>query len=177
MRMDPSVSGELDESRHQFNLGTMLFIAFAAVVGTTLTVWGLHFMHLSTSPVAGSKPFPRIAVLPFHSLSSRPEDIRYDGQLTNALIGGLARISRVEALPSNVDADPVVVGRELGVRMMLIGRVERLGARVRVRVQMVSARDGSQVWAGSFDGDSNDLGRLSAQIDGAVAPHLTALLD
>jgi TolB-like protein len=168
---------ELDESRDQFTLGTMLFIALAAVVGTTLTVWALHFLHLGTATVAASNPFPRIAVLPFHSLSADPDDIRSDHTLTEYLIGSLARVSRVESLPNEMDADPVAVGRELGVRMMLIGKVERSGARMKVSVQMVSARNGSRVWAGSFDGESNDLGRLSAQIGSAVAPHLTALLD
>jgi len=175
--MNLRLSEEMEESRDQFDLGTMLFIALAAVVGTTLTVWALHFMHLSTATVVASRSYPRIAILPFHSLSADPDDIRSDQRLTESLIVSLARISRVESLPNGLDADPVVVGRELGVRMMLIGKVERSGAHLRVSVQVISARNGSQVWAGSFDGESSDLGRLSAQIGSTVAPHLTALLD
>jgi adenylate cyclase len=175
--MNPLVSEELDEPRDQFNLGTMLLIALGAVVGTTLTVWALHFMHLGTATVTNTKPFPRIAVLPFHSLSAAPDDIRYDRTLTSALIAGLARIARVEALPSQTDADPVAVGQELGVKMMIMGNIQRLGPKVHVTVQMVSAKNGNQVWADSFDGNSDDLGHLSILIDNAVAPHLTALLD
>ena len=80
--MNRPFSEEPDESQDQFNLGTMLFIALAAIVGTTLTVWALHFMHLGTATVAASRPFPRIAVLPFHSLSANPDDIRSDHKLT-----------------------------------------------------------------------------------------------
>jgi len=175
--MSPSASEQLDEPRDQFNLGTMLLIAFAAIVGTTMTVWAFHFLHIETATAAFAKPFPRIAVLPFHSLSSSRDDIQSDQKLTSAMISGLARISRVEALPPEIDADPIVVGRETGVRMLLIGKIERNGSHLKVNVQMVSARDGKQLWRGAFEGDSRNLPGLSTQIDEAVAPHLTALLD
>jgi TolB-like protein len=175
--MNPSAPPPSDETRNQFNLGYLLTIALAGVVGTTLTVWAFHFMHIGMPATLPVKPFPRIAVLPFHSLSDAADDLRYDRQLTNALIAGLARISRVEALPPQTDADPVLVGRQLGVKMLLIGKVERLRGQVRVTVQMISARDGNQLWQGSFDGNSQDLALLSARIDKALAPHLTALLD
>ncbi len=171
------VSESINESRNELNLGSMLGIALSAVVGTTLLVWALHFIHISNGYVGVSKPFPRVAVLPFHSMSAAPGDIRSDRALTNSLIGGLALISRVEALPPQEDVDPVKVGREMGVRLMVIGMVERLGKHVRVNIQMISARDGSQLWAARFEGNSDDLTGLSAQIDKALAPHLTALLD
>ncbi len=158
----------------------MLFIALAAVIGTTLTVWALHFMHLGGGPektAATFKRVPRIAVLPFHSLSAAADDANYDRELTGVLIAGLATIARVEVLPAGIDADPVGVGRELGVKALLIGKVQRLGHRVKVSIQLVSAKDGNQAWAGTFDSDSRDLARLSMQIDNAVARHLTALLD
>ena len=123
----------------------MLGIALAAVVGTTLSVWGLHFLHISTAAAIAGKPLPRIAVLPFRSVSASPDDIQLARELTKALIGGQARISRVEALPAETDADPVIVGQELGVKTMLFGKVERLDGRLRVNVQIVNTRDGSQV--------------------------------
>jgi TolB-like protein len=174
--MNPSVSEELDETPERLNLGSMLLFVLAAVAGTTLAVWAFHFLHASPATTAG-KLLPRIAVLPFHSLSAAPDDIQFDHKLTNALISGLTRVSRVEVPAVETDADPILVGLELGVKMIIIGKVEKLAGQVRVRVQIVSTRDGSQVWVGSFDGDSSDPSRLSAQIETAVAPHLTALLD
>jgi TolB-like protein len=173
--MSPSVSQQADDSPDQFNLGTMLLIALAAVLGTTMTVWIFHFIQVGNTGV--TKPLPSLAVLPFQSLSASKEDIRSDQKLTDVLIGQLARISHVEALPLETDADPLLIGRELGVKALLIGKVVRTGSHLRVKVQMVSTRDGKQVWTGSFDGDSSDLSSLSKEIDEAVAPHLTALLD
>jgi len=175
--MGPVVSEQLDDSRERFNLGAMLLIALASVAGTTMLVWAFHFLHLTTAVATVNTSLPRIAVLPFHSLSASPSDIQADRKLTEAMIGGLARITRVEALPPDIDADPVLIGRETGVRIMLIGKVQRSGERVKVTVQMVSARDGKQIWTDDFAGNSNNLEPLSAKIDQAVAPHLTALLD
>jgi TolB-like protein len=155
----------------------MLGIALAAVVSTTLAVWVFHFMHMEPSAVPSGRPFPSIAVLPFHSLSADPQDIQSDSLLTSALISGLSGFSRVEALPAEIDADPVAVGQELGVKTMLIGKIERRGQQIHVDVQMISARDGKQLWTGKFDGSAEDLAGLSWQIDKALAPHLTALLD
>jgi len=175
--MGPVVNEQLDDSRDHFNLGAMLLVALASVAGTTMLVWGLHFLHLTTASAAVGTPLPRIAVLPFHSLSASPSDIQADRKLTEAMIGGLTRITRVEALPADLDADPVLIGRETGVHIMLIGKVQRSGEQVKVTVQMVSARDGRQLWAEDFEGDSSNLDPLSVKIDQAVAPHLTALLD
>jgi len=172
--MSHLASNRSDESRDQFNLGTMLLITLAAVLGTTMTIWVFHFMQ-GAAPV--KKHFPLVAVLPFHSLSALPADIQSDQKLTNQVIEGLAEIAKVEALPSDMDADPAVIGHEMGVKMLLIGKVERRGPHLRLTVQLVSTRGGKRVWSGSFEGDSSQLERLSNQIDNALAPHLTALLD
>jgi TolB-like protein len=172
-----SVSPPADDSPEQFNLGAMLLIVMAAVVGTTLTVWAFHFMRMEPSVAAISKPIPRIAVLPFHSLSTSLEDMNSDEKLTLDVVNQLARISHVEALPAETDADPVLVGRALAVKILLIGKVLRTGDKLRVDVQLVSAVDGKQVWIGSFNGNSKDLVGLSVRINNAIAADLTALLD
>lgn len=174
--MSHLASNRLDESRDQFNLGSMLLITLAAILGTTMTVWVFHFAHAGgAAPVR--KQLPLVAVLPFHSASDLPADIQSDQKLTNQVIEGLAEIAKVEALPSDMDADPAVIGRETGVKMLLIGKVERSGSHFRLIVQLVSTRGGKRVWSGSFEGDSSQMERLSNLIDNALAPHLTALLD
>lgn len=178
--MNPLVTTEqTDDSRDSFNLGAMLLIALAGVVGTTITIWALHFAHIGTSLAATNttRPLPRIAVVPFHSLSASQLDINEDQRLTQAVVGELDRFSRVEQLPAEMDTDPVLVGRELAVRVLLTGRIERSEARTQVNIHIISAKDGKQLWTGSFHSDSRDFSGLSKQIHDEVAPHLTALLD
>jgi TolB-like protein len=173
--MSTLVSQQPDEVKEDFNLGAMLLIALAAVLGTTITVWIFHFVQTGTP--APPQPLPRVAVLPFHSLSASKVDLRSDEDITNALLTQLAHVSHIEVLPAEMDTDPLVVGRELGVKGLLIGKVERVGGRLNVSVQLIGTRDGKQLWAGNFNGNSKDLSTLSQKIHKAVAPYLTALLD
>lgn len=175
--MGPTMSEEPDETREQLNIGGMIGIALSAVMGTTLTIWAFHFLHMNGSGTATIKPFPRIAVLPFHSLSAAKEEIASDRALTDSMISCLAHVARVEALPPETDTDPEAVGRELGVKMLLIGKIDREARRVHVNLQLVSAQNGKQIWAGTFEGDSNNPAGLSEQMNKALAPHLTGLLD
>ena len=178
-----SVSEELEAAapRNETNLGGILAVALAGIVMTTLGVWTWHFMSMSNKAAA----VPRIAVLPLRSSSGEPEDERLGGDLTTALVGDLAASSRVAVSPAaalqrfaNAGAtDPVAAGRELGVSVVVIGTVQRRGGRARVEMQMVSAQDARQIWAGGFDADSGDIPGLSAHISKSMAGYLTALLD
>lgn len=168
------------ESHEPFRLGPMLAIALAAILGTTLTVWIWHFAnegsaHSTPAHSAVSK-VPKIAVLPFTSTSGKAEDLRLDSALTTAVVGGLARSSWVLALPES-DVDPVAVGRDRGVKVMVIGMMERLGKRIRLSVRLVNTKDGSQIWAGRFEDDQKDLVQLSNRIADSVVARLTQLLD
>jgi adenylate cyclase len=49
------------------------------------------------------------------------------------------------------------VGRELGVRYVLEGRVRKAGNRIRVTAQLVEAEAGNHVWADRYDRDLTDI--------------------
>ena len=181
-----SVSEELEAAtpHSETNLGGIVAVALAGIVVTALGVWTWH-LSMSNSRGVKAAAVPRIAVLPFRSSSGEPEDDRLGVDLTNALVGALAASSQVRVSPpaalqryANAGAtDPVAAGRELGVSVVVIGTVQRRGGRARVEMQMVSAQDARQIWAGGFDADSGDIPGLSAHISKSMAGYLTALLD
>jgi TolB-like protein len=43
------------------------------------------------------------------------------------------------------------IGREFNVRYVLEGSVQRVGARMRVNVQLIEAESGAHLWAERFD--------------------------
>ena len=49
------------------------------------------------------------------------------------------------------------IGRELGVRYVLEGSVQRSGNRVRVTAQLIDADTDAHLWAERFDRDIGDL--------------------
>jgi tetratricopeptide (TPR) repeat protein len=70
------------------------------------------------------------------------------------------------------------IGRELGVRYVLEGSVQRGGNRVRVNVQLINAETGNHLWAERFDKPLADLFDMQDEIVARLAGQLgTALVE
>lgn len=125
-----------------------------------------------------------LAVLPLLDMDSG-QDSRYlsDG-LTEELINQLGRFPqlRVAARTSafvfrDKPVDVRVAARKLGVGHVLEGSVQRSGERIRVRVALVSANSGYELWSNEYDAASGDLLKVEAEIAQAVITELRPRLD
>ena len=121
-----------------------------------------------------------IAVLPFKLLGAGGEDEYLGLGMADTLITRLGGINRVIVRPTSAvrkyaggEQDPAAAGRELGVEAALEGTIRRSGDRVRVTVRLVSARDGSLLWADKFDESFTDIFRVEDSISEKVARSLT----
>jgi adenylate cyclase len=126
-------------------------------------IWRLANGSRPAEPAATArpaKPVPdlSIVVLPFANLSNDPaQDYFADGitqNLTNSLsrIYGLFIISRNTAFTyKGKTADARQIGKELGVRYVLEGSLQRDQQRVRVTAQLTDAATGGQVWGDTFE--------------------------
>jgi serine/threonine-protein kinase len=126
---------------------------------------------------------PSVAVLPFENLSADPENEFLSDGVTEDIIGALTRVPglRVAARASSFafkgrDASLRAIGEQLGVRTVLQGSVRRAGNRVRVSTQLMSARDGYQLWSERFDRELDDLFAVQDEIARRVAEHLELTL-
>src|SRR5262249_8116580 len=124
----------------------------------------------STGPPA-SLDKPSMAVLPFQNLSSDSEQVYFAEGLTANLTTDLSRITGLFVISSTTAAafgtkivDVRLIGRDLGVRYVLQGGVQKAGNRVRVNAQMLDTSTGAQLWSDRFDGDQADLFELQDQI-------------
>lgn len=114
---------------------------------------------------------PSIAVLPFRFIGSPGPNATIAEALPHDLILELSRLRwlLVTARASSfrvrgADADPLEVGRLLGVRYCLQGAAE-VGARdLAVSVELVDSRDGGIVWADRFSGRMDDVHAFRAEI-------------
>src|SRR5262249_19230824 len=74
------------------------------------------------------------------------------------------------------DVDVKQIGRELGVRYVLEGRVRKAGERVRITGQLIDVATGAHLWADRFDGALTEVFDLQDQVTervvGAIAPRL-----
>jgi serine/threonine-protein kinase len=119
------------------------------------------------------------AVLPFVDLSPQKDQEYFSDGLTEELITALSQVPglRVAARTSSFQfkgksPDVREVGRQLGVGAVLEGSVRKSGNRLRVSTQLISVKDGYQLWSESYDRDLADI--FAVQED--VARSIVAVL-
>ena len=127
---------------------------------------------------------PSVAVLPFTNLSQDPAQEYFSDGVTEDLITGLSKVSGLFVIARNSTftykgkaVKVREVGRDLGVRYVLEGGVQRAGDRVRITAQLVDAATGYHVWAERYDREVGDIFALqddvTQQIVEALAVKLT----
>lgn len=139
-----------------------LALPFALLAAVAL-VFGLSRTIIDRGPESP----PRIAVLPFVSLSSNSElDYFGDGmaeELLHALaaFGDLQVASRTSSFGfrslDGASLDARKIGRELNVNYLVDGSVRLESGQFRMSVRLTDAETGYQVWSGLFDGPWNDI--------------------
>jgi adenylate cyclase len=117
-----------------------------------------------------------IVVLPFTNLSSNPDQQYLADGITEDLTTDLSRLADMLVISRNSaftykdkPANARQIGRELGVRYVLEGSVQRLANRVRVNAQLIDAQADVHLWAERFDGDAGDLFALQDEITNRIA--------
>jgi TolB-like protein len=107
---------------------------------------------------------PAIAVLPFANLSGDPKQDYFSDGLTEDILTELSRARDLRVLARNTSfqykgqaVDVGKLGRELKVRYVLEGSIQRSNDRVRVTAQLIDAETGTHVWADRYDRDMADV--------------------
>ena len=128
---------------------------------------------------------PRLSllVLPFANIGGDPEQEYFVDGVTESLTTDLSRIRGSFVIGRNTAftykgkaVDLKQVGRELNVRYVLEGSVQRGGQRMRVNVQLIDAESGSHLWAERFDKPVADLFDMQDEIVARLANALEAQL-
>ena len=121
-----------------------------------------------------------IAVLPFRNLGTG--DPYFAEGIGEEILALLAddRQFRVAGSSSSSDAirnaDPQDVARRLRVEYVVEGTVRTQGDRVRVNAHLLRVRDGSRLWAESYDGTLDDVFAIQRRIGTSIASALSRKL-
>jgi TolB-like protein/class 3 adenylate cyclase/Flp pilus assembly protein TadD len=137
----------------------------------------------STTPSSLSAPRLSMVVLPFANIGGDPEQDYFVDGVTESLTTDLSRINgsfvigRHTAFTFKGKAvDLKQIGRELNVRYVLEGSVQRGGNRLRVNVQLIDAETGKHLWAERFDKPVADLFDMQDEIVSRLANTLNTQL-
>ncbi|XIA67909.1 winged helix-turn-helix domain-containing protein [Bradyrhizobium sp. TZ2] len=123
-----------------------------------------------------SPPRLSIVVLPFANLGGDPEQDYFADGVTESLTTDLSRIRGSFVIGRHTafsykskTVDLKQIGRELNVRYILEGSVQRAGNRLRVNVQLVDAQTGAHLWADRFDKPVANLFDLQDEVVARLA--------
>ena len=153
-------------------------IAAGLILGVgALAVWHFYFRSPPTEVVTEAEmafPLPdkpSIAVLPFVNVSGDPEQDYIADGITEQIIATLARNPYLFIIASNstftYKGKPVKVqqvSRELGVRYVVEGSVQKSGDRIRITAQLIDATTGEHLWAKTYDRGLKDIFALQDEI-------------
>jgi len=151
----------------------------AAVLLALVVILGILWWRRRSPPAALSAP-RSIAVLPFRSLGSSPDQEYLGLGLPDALITRLGSLPQIVVRPTaSVRAytaggvDALAAGRQLKVTSVLDGTVQRSGDRIRVTVRLLSVPDGAQLWSDTFDEKFTDMFAVEDSVAQKVAEALS----
>ena len=163
--------------------GYMLALHEEPVAGPDLSVAASRRSVPAEESAPPAIPRLSIVVLPFANLGGDPEQEYFADGVTDSLTTDLSRIAGSFVIGRNTAftfkgkaVDVRAIGRELNVRYVLEGSVQRGGSRFRLNVQLTDTETGAQVWAERFDKLAVDLLDMQYEIVSRLANTLNAEL-
>jgi TolB-like protein/class 3 adenylate cyclase/Flp pilus assembly protein TadD len=161
-------------------------VATGAILGSLW--WYLPRPTIETGTVA-ALPLPdkpSIAVLPFSNLSDDPQQDYFTDGITDDVITDLSKVSGLFVIGRNTmfrykgrSTDFARLVKELGVRHVLEGSVQKAGNSVRINVKLIEGDTGANVWAERYNGTLDDVfalqDKITQRIVSALAVRLTVV--
>ncbi|MBV9507361.1 MAG: tetratricopeptide repeat protein [Acidobacteriia bacterium] len=122
---------------------------------------------------------PSVAVLPFANIGHYAEDEFLSDGLAEEVSASLRRFPGLQVTASgsafrfkNQPFDIRKIGRQLHVRTVLVGSIQRSPDNVRIAVQLNSADGGYHLWSGNYERAADNTQSLPSEIAGAVSAAL-----
>jgi len=135
------------------------------------TVKGTAEEEVKESPAPGSEFLDSIVVLPFENACHDPEMEYLSDGITASIINNLSQLRRLRVVPRTTVSryqgklsDPARAGREFSVRVALTGRVSQRGDALSINVELIDTAHESQLWGAYFNGNSDDIFAIQAEI-------------
>jgi serine/threonine protein kinase/Tfp pilus assembly protein PilF len=154
---------------------------FQSARDLTFQLRGILSAATTGSLSSGSRrtAIPSIAICPFTNVGGDPEADYLSEGIAASINGSLSRLPSLRVMSRATmsrykarDVDPVAVGRELGVRSLLSGRVLHRADTLAVRVELVSTEDGSVLWSENYQRKWSDILIIEEEIAVEISERL-----
>jgi serine/threonine protein kinase/Flp pilus assembly protein TadD len=157
---------------------------FILVTGTValVTVAGL-VGRLGLGRPSTAEPIDSVAVLPFVNANADPEVSYLADGIPESIINSLSQLPHLKVMSRNSafrfnsrDINAQDVGHKLGVRAVLAGRVAQRGDALAISIELVDARDNSQVWGQQYNRKLADVFAMQEEMAKEVTERLRVKL-
>src|SRR5262245_56292930 len=149
-------------------IAALALVAIGAIYG--LMQWrdqtsGLSLREKSSiAELVPSSDMPRIAILPFDDMSTGADKGYLSDAIADGIITELSRSKSYAVIARHSSfkyrdepTDARQIGHELGVDYLLEGSQQKIADRLKVTAQLLDARDGSHLWANTYNREIGDL--------------------
>ncbi|HWP52999.1 MAG TPA: BTAD domain-containing putative transcriptional regulator [Pyrinomonadaceae bacterium] len=120
-----------------------------------------------------------IAILPFLNTSADPELEYLSDGITENIIDNLSRLAALRVMAwgtvarfKETEITPAEIGRSLGVRLVLTGRMLQRNERLIIRAELIDAADGAHLWGEAYDRDVTDIFAMQADLAREISRNL-----
>jgi len=148
------IRSDLQPEKHSWRwhgIGVVL-----GIIGLILLLVAIVVVYSSYRP-KGKAEINSLAVLPM-TTSDPKQDLQFVGDgITDSLSDPLSQIPGLKVMSRssifhfrNLDVDPQAIGRELGVKSVLTGRLVEHGDNLFLSMELVNVADNSHLWGGEY---------------------------
>jgi TolB-like protein/Flp pilus assembly protein TadD len=127
----------------------------------------------------GNAEVESLAVLPFFTSSISPDAEYLADGITESLINNLAQLRYLRVVARSTvfrhkgkDADPMQIGRDLGVSAVVTGRIFQRGDILVIAAELVRVADGSQLWGQQYKRQMTDIFAIEDDISTEISSRL-----
>ena len=120
-----------------------------------------------------------LAILPLMNAGADPSMEYLSDGITESIINSLSQLPQIRVMAratvfryKNKDIDPMAIGRELGVRAVMSGKVLQFGDVLVIRIELVNIADGSQIWGEQYKRQLSDIFELQEEISRTISERL-----
>lgn len=120
-----------------------------------------------------------LAVLPFLNAGNDPNSEYLSDGITDSTINTLSQLPKLKVLARSTvftykgkEVDPRQLGRDLSVDAVVTGTVFVQGDDLRVQINLVNARDGSQMWGDQYNRKIQDIFSVQTEIANRISTEL-----
>lgn len=156
---------------------TTLIVLLLAVIG--ISGYQIYSKQAPEAEQAAVEREASIAVLPFASLTTDPEQAYFGEGVSEEILNQLARIEglRVISRTSSFsfvgqDIEMPQIAERLGVTYILEGSVRQAGNQLRITAQLIDVRTNSHLWSATYDRRMEDIFAIQEDIAGKVTRSL-----